>query len=253
MKRITAFILTLFTVLLCGCKAEPRQKDTTPIFSAIEDMNAQTRLSGKYMVEISFGEGSVLYYANGDISWDRNEETVFSDFDQTYLGVSAETKNYYSQGKMVSLQNGKALTEERSAEDMFSKFPYFQIALPSGDISTGSNTSGDTYSFKISDTKWIADAIVGEDVYELATVLKKPQKDKTQYGEASCIYTAKDGRLISCRYEFDIKLFDTPAYNPNYSQPESEYTITLHVTAKVSYDETGAGIEIPEYSADTSF
>ena len=77
---------------------------------------------------------------------------------------------------------------------------------------------------------------------------KKPQKDLTEYGDVECIYTVKDGRIVSARFEFDMKLFDTPAYVPGYSVPEEEYTLNIHITAKVGYDKFGQDVVIKELS-----
>ncbi|MBO5786634.1 MAG: hypothetical protein J6R45_04850, partial [Clostridia bacterium] len=67
--------------------------------------------------------------------------------------------------------------------------------------------------------------------------------------EAQCVYTVKDGRVLGVRYEFDVKLFDTPAYVPGYSVPESDYTVELHIVAKLSYENFGDQVEIKEYNA----
>ena len=104
----------------------------------------------------------------------------------------------------------------------------------------------------IDNTENLSRLVIGDDIYSLVTVLKKPQKDKTEYSQAQCIYTVKDDKVVSAKYEFDVKLFDTPAYNPNYSQPESEYTLTIHVSAKVSYDFSQENIVIPQYSDESS-
>jgi hypothetical protein len=74
--------------------------------------------------------------------------------------------------------------------------------------------------------------------------LKKPQKEKTEYSDTKCVVTVKDGAVASARYEFDIKLFDTPSVVEGYTPPEKEYTIKLHITAKVVYEKFGDKVEI---------
>ncbi len=253
MKKLISLILTLSLMLLWGCD---QQKDTAAVLekaqAAVDNTNSQNPLSGEYVLEITFGEGSVLYYAKGDILWDREQTQAYGSFTQTYLGSSAKLENYYSNGTMVSVEEGNAVEVQRTAEDVFSKFPYFKLPSPQGNITKGTNTLGDSYKFTIDNTENLSNLVIGDDIFSLVNVLKKPQKDKTEYSQAQCIYTVKDDKVISAKYEFDIKLFDTPAYNPNYSQPESEYTITVHVSAKVSYDFSAEDISIPQYFEESS-
>ena len=59
----------------------------------------------------------------------------------------------------------------------------------------------------------------------------------------------KDNKVLSARYEFTVKLFDTPNGSANYTPPESEYTLELKVVAKVSYTDFGEGVKIEKYSS----
>lgn len=242
-------MLSLFLVS-CGEgeSLNPDAKNT--LCGYIDNINAETRLSGEYMLEISFGEGSVLYYSNGKMAWDRAEEKISSSFSQTYLGVSSRLENYFSNGKMVSVEDGDAIESERTAESFLTKFPYFSLPSPEDEkVVLGNNTKGESFSFELSSSKALCDALVGDDIYTLVTVLKKPQKELTEYGKASCIYTVSEGKIVSCRYDFDIKLFDTPAYIPGgMSQPEEDYTIVIRISARLEYGETGDSVEISEYS-----
>lgn len=239
-------------LLLCACAEEQDPEIKADLDSAISAANAETRLSAEYMLEITFGNGTVLYYAMGDAAWDRTEKNANAFFDQTYLGSSVEMENYFSDGKMVSVENGNPIEVERDGDILMTKFPYFTPVSDdeNPDIALSNNLSGTAYTFTRGDTRELCESILGGDIYALATVIKKPQKELTQYGNTKCVYTVSDGRLVSCRYEFDIKLFDTPAGNANYTPPESEYTLDLHVVAKLSYEGFGESVSVEEYSAD---
>jgi len=63
-----------------------------------------------------------------------------------------------------------------------------------------------------------------------------------------CTYTVKDGKIHSCRYEFDVTLFDTPLATPNGVPDESDYSIKLHVSAKLTYNQYGEGVKVEKYS-----
>lgn len=250
MKKIIAMFLVLSLFFVSCGEGESLNPDARAEISDIaEKANLETRLSGEYMFEITFGEGSVLYFSGGKMAWDRIEKKISSDFSQTYLGVSSKMKNYFANGRMVSIEDGNAIENERDAESFFTKFPYFSIPLPENDkITLGDNTSGKTYSFELESSKELSNALVGEDIYSLVNVIKKPQKELTEYGKASCIYTVADGKISSCKYEFDIKLFDTPAYIPGgMSQPEENYTIVIHISARLKYVEFGEDVVIEEY------
>lgn len=251
MKKTLSLLLVL-TMLLCwGCGEKPNPEIKKQMDSALETVNSETKLNCEYMLEITFGNGAVLYYAKGSAFWDREKLKAETLFDQTYLGNSVKMENYFSDGIMYSLENGVPLKVERDGEVLLSKFPYFKIPSCGEEtvISVGNNSAGTSYKFSTADAKWLCEEILGGDIYALATVIKKPQPEKTKYSDAQYTYTEKDGRLVSARYEFDIKLFDTPTVSANYTPPESEYTLDLHFVAKVEYKGFGEDVSIKDYSA----
>ncbi len=251
MKKILSLLLAIAMLACWGCGEKPDPEIKKQMDSALETVNGETKLNCDYMLEITFGNGAVLYYAKGSAFWDRDLLKTETVFDQTYLGTSVKMENYFAHGIMYSVENNVPLKVERDGEALFSKFPYFKI--PScGDetaVTVGSNSSGTSYKFSRTDTKVLCEDILGGDIYALATVIKKPQPEKTEYSDTQCTYTENEGRLVSARYEFDIKLFDTPSGSANYTPPESEYTLDLHVVAKLEYKGFGDEVEIKDYSA----
>ena len=250
MKKITCIMLSVLFVLLCGCGTDADPLIKQELDNAVSAVNNQTKLKCDYMLEITFGDNTVLYYAMGDAVWDRESKTANAFFDQTYLGKSVEMENYFSNEKMVSVEDGYPLTIKRDGDVLLSKFPYFKVesAFEGNEIKVGANSFGKTYSFVHQDTKSLCESILGGDIYALVTAIKKPQKDKTVYGEGNCIYTVSEKGLESCRYEFDVKLYDTPSVTATYVPPESEYTLNLHVTAKITYTQFGGEVKIEKYS-----
>ena len=260
MKKIIAIIFA-FALLLCSCGSDENITDAeqiTELCDAISATNNESSVSGKYMLEITFGDSAVLYYALGNVAWDTEKSIASVLFDETYLGDSSVRANYFSDNKLISIDDGEVLTLERDAKTLFSKFPYAKLpeySTEQGGININNSANGKTFSVKRTDTKAICDIVVGGDIYTIANVIKKPQPEKTQYSETECIYTVSDGKVVGCRYEFDVKLFDTPAYIPGgYSVPESEYTLDLHVAAKVTYEKFGRDVTVTEYTetSDTS-
>lgn len=244
----------MLALLLCGCTEDVEEVDTAELVSAVEKTNSETRISGQYMLEMSFGEGVTLYYALGEVAWDTEIGIASASFNQTYLGVSSKAENYFADGKIISLELGESAEVERTADELFSKFPYCKVLEleESADITAADSTVGRTYTFVRDDTAQICETIVGQDIYGIANVIKKPQTEKTEYSQTTCVYTVSDGKLVSCRYEFDVKLFDTPAYVPGYSVPETEYTLDVHVIAKMTYKSFGEDVTVSEYSEKSS-
>ena len=254
MRKILIFTLSLL-LLLSACRDSASDPEAVNKLSeAVAATNSETRFSGQYMLEISFGKGVTLYYALGNVNCDRALKTANASFSQTYLGVSGNAENYISDGKVISIDSGEYALVEVESDALFKRFPYCEIyKLPEQtEVTVTENMQGTSYRFINKDTKNIFETVVGGDIYELVTVLKQPQKDKTEYGETECIYTVEDGRVVAIRYEFDMKLYDTPAYVPDYSVPESDYTVELHIVAKLTYKNFGSSVEINEYSAAES-
>lgn len=252
MKKLLIAFLAL-SLLLCACASEEKAnpEEISELSSAIEKTNSENRFSGQYLIEIGFGAGVTLYYAMGDIACDRSEKQASLSFSQTYLGVSAKVENYIKNGVAVTVEDGDAEKTELDTDVLLSKFPYSRIFGYDDtckSLKSAQSSLGKTFTAVRSNTKQICDSVIGDDIYSLAEVIKQPQRDKTEYSETTCIYTVKDGRVVGCRYEFTVKLYDTPAYVPGYSVPENEYTLELKVSAKISYDSFGADAEIAEYS-----
>ncbi len=251
MRKFLILLLTL-ALLLCACGEGETQSDASETLSAaINATNSETAFSGDYMLEISFGQGVAMYYAYGEAECDRAKKTASAVFSQTYFGVSANSENYIANGKLVSVESGKATEVPRDTEELLAKFPYgpmFTLPEQTEGIAVSESMVGTTYTVMRKDTEAVCESVVGGDIYDLVDVLKQPQKDKTEYSETTCVYTVAEGRVIGVRYEFDMKLYDTPAYVPGYSVPESEYTVSLHVVAKVSYKQFGEAVTVKEYS-----
>lgn len=253
-------ILCVLAFVLSSCGNEEETVDESVVAtlnSAINATNNENKISGKYMLEITFANSATLYYALGNAAWDSEEGIASATFDQTYLGVSSVGANYYKNGVMTSVDDGVAMELERDRDTLFSRFPYAKLAeykSEYGNISTSASSLGTTYKLTRIDTKELCDVVVGGDIYTIANVIKKPQPEKTEYGATECTFTVKDGRVVGCRYEFDVKLFDTPAYIPGgaYSVPESEYTLDIHVTAKVTYEKFGDDVTVLTYTDESS-
>ena len=95
MKKKLICLTLVFVTLLFGCSDTKKQStvDTEALNKRVKAVNAETKLSGEYMLEITFSEGVTLYYAIGEMEWDRDAKTAFTEFSQSYLGISGETEN----------------------------------------------------------------------------------------------------------------------------------------------------------------
>ncbi len=261
MKKLISVVLSAL-LLLWSCGAEDKT-NIEQLNSAINAHNSQKKFSGNYLLDITFGNESAgqygtLYYAAGDMEWDRDAKKAYAKFNQNYLGTAYIMENYFSNGTMISVEDGKAIESERNADDLFSMFPYYSLLTYDEslckNIAKGNNVAGTSYTFERSDTKAIFDKIFGDGIYDIivsTTTMTSPQKDKTKYSNAKCVYTVSEGKLFSCRYEFDMTIYDTPAYIPGYTQEESKYTLELHIVAKVEFDSKGE-IVIDDYSGAVS-
>ncbi len=238
MKRFLLLLILIFGVLGCSCGSQ--QADITPLVQAVEKTNSAPSHKGDYQLEITFGSGSVLYFSAGDIQFDRDKKTAQAELSTTYLGLSSKVTNRYSDGKMVSVDNGETLEFEESADEVFSHFPYCPIPLPNTsdcrDFQTVDSNGKNAFSFVIPDGKPICDMIIGSDLYELAAVIKEPQPHLTRYGEVACTYSYDQNGLLVAKYSFEVTLFDRQPYTPGHSAPEEEYTLTLKIVARISFD-----------------
>ncbi len=249
MKKL--LIMLCAALLFAGCAA-PSDNDNQQLNTAISTLNGENKVSADYMLEIRFG-GSVLYYSTGSANWDRAEKIGNLQFSQTHLGAASEIKSFFTPQSMINITNGKVYEYNRQADTLLSVFPCFTVPAAEGNITVGQNSIGDTYKFTRTDGKELLKSLIGGDIYSLATAITKPQRDKTRYGDVECTYTLKEGVLNSCRFEFDVTLYDTPLASAAGLPDESKYTLNLKVSAKVTYKTTGAGVNVEKYSTPDEF
>lgn len=248
MRLRTAVCLLLSCLVLFSCGSEAKT-DASVLIAAVEKTDSLSRVKGSYQMEITFGTGATLYFASGEVCFDRDSKEAYASLSQTYLGDSSAVLNYYRSGTMISVDDGEAIENSESPEELFSLFPY--CLIPQYDekcsgLKKSSNGSADTYSFSRSDGKEMCDMIVGGDLYTLSAVITEPQTEKTEYGSVSCVYTLGENGLSSVRYEFSVILYDKEPYVPGYSTPTDRYTLTLNVTARLTFD-AESEFSIPEY------
>ncbi len=244
MKRVFCIILAFAMLFAAACSDDGQSEIRAEMESALDEVNGEARLSCNYLLEITFDGSKVLYYAKGNACWDRDDLRITTIYDRTYLGNTLRMESYLANGENYSLVDGTPVKIDSISGNMFEQFPQFR--LPSvgeeGEISVSDNLAGKAYKFAPEDAEALCQALVG-DIYGIAQVIEVPQRDKTEYSNAQCVYTVKDGRIASARYELDIKLFDTPML----SKDEEDYTLDLHVSAKLEYIAFGNSVGIAEY------
>ncbi|MBO4276807.1 MAG: hypothetical protein J5925_00230 [Clostridia bacterium] len=233
------FALLLAALLLCGCTAKP---DYAPeLNAAVQNRAAAAKLGGECLLEISVaGSATPVYYLRGSFSCDKEAQTAFLEFDQTWLGQSSKAFNYYSGGVVTNITDGEEFTQPREANELLAKFPYFAPdphREGDGEITRTEAAKGFCYTYVRKNGAEFCESVIGGDIYALVPVLKQPQEDKTVYGDVAFTCAADGETLISYGCEFDVTLFDTPAYVPGYSVPEEEYTLKLRVTMRITYSD----------------
>ena len=245
-KRLLPLLLAA-VITLCACGDNNAYVDE--LHSVVADHNASDRKGGSYLLEIYVGDeaATTLYYAHGDFACDKTAKKAYTSFSQSWFGFSSKAENYFADGIVTNITDGEVITTERSAEELLSMFPYLDAPFYGDDcfgLARVNNSRGYVYTYTCRDGKGISESVVGGDLYQLAYVIKDPQPEKTVYGDVVCSAGVSDGKLTSLGFEFDVTLFDTPSYVPGYSQPESEYSLTMHIVAKVNYSDE---FELKEY------
>ena len=251
MKKLAFVCAAVCALLLCGCS---ENRDHSPeLNAAIKNRAAQKTLGGECMLEIAAAESAApVYYLRGQFACDKQEKTAFMEFDQTWLGMSSKAYNYFSDGEVINVTDGERFVQPREAEEILAKFPYFAPEPrrdTDGAVSRAEAAKGYTYSYTRKNDAAFCESVVGGDLYELVAVMKQPQTDKTVYGDVLFTCTADGDKLLSYGFEFEVTLFDTPAYVPGYSVPESEYTLKLRVTARITYGDGEISVKREEKSS----
>ena len=255
MKKSIALLLliSVFALALIGCQQKEEYSDLS---EAIENTNSKERYSANFLAEFTFDNDLVtLLFAQGFYSVDRDKNLLYSEFVQTHLGHSGRYTEICKDGYVYAdLDGEKNRYKKNTAEHL--EYIYYSTALnfkyeDIDHLKTAENSDGTLYSFTVNgdyDDKLMT--MLGEGIYSTAQI-KKPQKEKTRFGEIKCEYNLTEDEngiktLLSRQIVFKVYLYDTPPYSPTYTPPEEDYMLELKVRFKLSYKDFGEAVSIPE-------
>lgn len=242
-KRL--ILLTLSALLLfCGCAEE--LGDNSEYKALLEEytqsLNSQTAASADYMLEIT-ADGAAVYFITGSAAWDREKELLSKTFSRTHLGYSVEMSHYFDGETLTVTENGIERSVKPQGISPMEQFPCMEIfsAEENAVITAGENIQGQTYSFTLGNTRELSYSIFGGDISSLMVVMNSPLTEKTRYSDTVCTYTVADGRILSCRYEYDVTLYDAPATD---DEAGTEEELSVHVSAKIAFTNFGSNVKV---------
>ncbi|PKM63123.1 MAG: hypothetical protein CVU97_01850 [Firmicutes bacterium HGW-Firmicutes-21] len=254
MRRVALILLlAVLAALLFGCG---NNEDFSVVQGAVENTNAVKRYKANFVTDLTFENGSAtLLFMQGEYSIDREKQIMSSSYVESYLGASSSLVERYFDGYVYTDIDINKTKYQRSADELFG-YMYFSepIAFEEKDIknlSVRNSSEGTLYSFTVKsgyDEQLLK--LMGEGIYALAHITK-PQTEKTRFSDINVEYIiAENGEgepiLASRQMVFTMHLYQTPAYTPWYTPPESDYRLDLKVRIKVSYKDFGDEVEIQQ-------
>lgn len=256
--RLVKTVSCLLTVvlLLASCKTKPDEGVYHTLVSLHESYSSVERGEIGFLMEASFaddesGEAGVLYFIQGNASYDRGAQTAWQKYTATLLASTYNSEEYYADGVKKHLESGEVYDLETSPEEFFDAFPYCRVPLPGFDavsaLTVEETDGGMLYTLVASaGQKELVEEIWKTDLYSLAGI-RVPDREKEHYGDVTYTYSVKNGQVQSLAVKLTVSLYETAAYTPGYTPDEADLRLDLTLNAKVTLKQTGEGVTVPVY------
>ncbi len=248
MKRLIACIM-LLALCLASCASAPESApDLTALEQAVREYNEQSLRETAFRLGVSEKDkDEVLFFTSGNSALRKSDPIAMSGrMTQIENGNATTGDIFYKAGAYYYDSGyGKYYTvmdrAEFLAQFICADFPY--SAENAHSYKTAETDGGVKHSYKADCLPELFASLYGESIYQ-AAALRKPDRARTEFSEASYEYIIKNGKLKAAKLVFTATLYDSAAYYPAYTPTDSELKHEYTVTVELSVTATGEGIEI---------
>ncbi len=250
MKRLAALILPL-CLLFSACAETPERiadEDIESARSAVAAFNAETRRDTVFRFSVSkSGEEDVMFFTAGNAAVQKEAPIAMSGRITQIEGGAAVTGDMYYKAGAYYYDNGGKYYMIMDRESFLRQFFCADVPFPDSEsldsLRKAESSGGMKYEFEgDSDAESFA-SMFAEDLYKVVG-LRRVDRDKTVYGAASYSYVVNDGALTAVKIGFEVTVYDTAAYYPNYTPTEDELKHCFYVNFELSVTATGSDVNI---------
>lgn len=248
MKRLAALILPL-CLLFAACSKEPPvpAEDIAAVQAAVDAFNAATKRDTVFRLSIGKeSEEEVLFFTSGNAAVKNDAPIAMSGrITQIEKGDAVTGDMFYKAGAYYYDNGYGKYYMEMKRESFLQQFFCTDVPFPETvqSLRKAESAGGLKYEFAADAMGDRFNAMFATDIYT-AAALRKPNREKTAFSNAVYSYVVKDGALVSASISFDVALYETAAYYPNYTPTEEELVHRFSVTYELTVNAIGASVEI---------
>ena len=257
-SRLVCLLLIPLCLVLSACGGDGKDgqdtgsENSVPVDEAVKSAVLEYNKSDLRSTGFAFGitkekEEGQLAFLQGTVSYRTGSHPVFSGrVTEVKNGKGSTADVYYKAGAYYRDSGEGKFYTLMDSDEAFGAFFCVDAFLPEG------NADGFRTAQTLDGTKYVYTAGCTPEVIKLTEQafygrcgLKKPRRDRTEYGAAEYSYIiGPDGKLENFGISFDVSLLDTAPYYPAYSVPDEELTQNFSLTLEINCRSAGDSVVV---------
>ncbi len=250
MKRLAALVLPLCLIFFSACNepaATVDSSDVAVVSAAVESFNGETLRDTVFRLSFSEKDADeVLFYTSGNAAV-RNEAPIAMSGRMTQIehGNAITADMFYKAGAYYYENGSGKYYLVMNRESFLKQFFCADVPMPDSPyaLRKAESSGGLKYEFGAKGSDSVFQALFADAVYDAAP-LRRVDRKRTTFGNGLFSYVIKDGSLTAVTISFDVSMYDTPAYYPNYTPTDAELMHEYTVTYELTVTNTGDSVNI---------
>ncbi len=251
MRRFALCLLALLLFLsACGEKKQEPIPPLDTVITAVNAFNGEDLRSVSFLLNVTEeGKEGSAFFTQGNTAYSKAKPVAMSGrVTQIYKGVGSTADIFYKAGAYYRGSEDSKYYLLMDKEVLLGQF--FCTDAPKLDENSvrygrsAETDAGTKYTLGVNVDKGFLKSLF-EETLNTSIGLRKPDKERTVYGEPECVYViSSNEKLVGFKISLDVTMYETPTYYPNYSVSDEELERRYKVEYEITVKAVGDKVEI---------